>query len=189
MRSRTIDLPVDPLLLSSQQNKTGQETMTKKSIVRSVETLSCDAGWRNYHFVKIVTEDGITGWSEFDEGFGAPGVTAAIERLRRGWSARTPSSTNASMQSCFRRRVPLPAAWWRWRSARSRMRCSTSRPRRWVCPATNCSAEKSVTASGSTGRIARPGASITPTGTSRRSPASTASRRSGARCAKKALPR
>ena len=55
--------------------------MTRKSIVRSVETLSCDAGWRNYHFVKIVTEDGITGWSEFDEGFGAPGVTAAIERL------------------------------------------------------------------------------------------------------------
>jgi len=55
--------------------------MTKKSTIRSVETLSCDAGWRNYHFVKIVTEDGITGWSEFDEGFGAPGVTAAIERL------------------------------------------------------------------------------------------------------------
>ena len=40
--------------------------MTKKSVVKSVETLSCDAGWRNYHFVKIVTEDGITGWSEFD---------------------------------------------------------------------------------------------------------------------------
>src|SRR5438105_14100625 len=55
--------------------------MTKAAIIRSVEPRSCDAGWRNYHFVKIVTEDGITGWSEFDEGFGAPGVTAAIERL------------------------------------------------------------------------------------------------------------
>ena len=31
--------------------------------------------------VKIMTEDGIVGWSEYDEGFGAPGVTAAIERL------------------------------------------------------------------------------------------------------------
>jgi twitching motility protein PilT len=51
--------------------------MSKKTTVRSVETLSCDAGWRNYHFVKIVTEDGIVGWSEYDEGFGAPGVTAA----------------------------------------------------------------------------------------------------------------
>src|ERR1700716_1226194 len=55
--------------------------MTKSSNIRSVETLSCDAGWRNYHFVKIMTEDGIVGWSEYDEGFGAPGLTAAIERL------------------------------------------------------------------------------------------------------------
>src|SRR6202048_3481819 len=55
--------------------------MTKTSNIRSVETLSCDAGWRNYHFVKIMTEDGIVGWSEYDEGFGAPGVTTAIERL------------------------------------------------------------------------------------------------------------
>jgi L-alanine-DL-glutamate epimerase-like enolase superfamily enzyme len=55
--------------------------MKKATQIRSVETLACDAGWRNYHFVKIVTEDGIVGWSEYDEGFGAPGVTAAIDRL------------------------------------------------------------------------------------------------------------
>ena len=41
----------------------GPETMTKSSTIRSVETLSCDAGWRNYHFVKITTEDGIRDWS------------------------------------------------------------------------------------------------------------------------------
>jgi len=51
------------------------------SKVARIETLACDAGWRNYHFVKVSTADGIVGWSEFDEGFGAPGVTAAIERL------------------------------------------------------------------------------------------------------------
>ena len=49
--------------------------------VTSVETLHCDAGWRNYHFVKITTDDGVVGWSEFDEGFGAPGVSTIIERL------------------------------------------------------------------------------------------------------------
>jgi galactonate dehydratase len=49
--------------------------------VRSIETLACDAGWRNYHFVKITTDTGIVGWSEFDEGFGAPGVGTVIERL------------------------------------------------------------------------------------------------------------
>jgi galactonate dehydratase len=49
--------------------------------VAKLETRSCDAGWRNYHFVKITTDTGIVGWSEFDEGFGAPGLGAAIQRL------------------------------------------------------------------------------------------------------------
>jgi len=49
--------------------------------IQSIETLSCDAGWRNYHFCKITTDNGIVGWSEFDEGFGAPGVGTVIQRL------------------------------------------------------------------------------------------------------------
>ena len=49
--------------------------------VKSIETLACDAGWRDYHFVKLTTDTGIVGWSEFDEGFGAPGVGTVIERL------------------------------------------------------------------------------------------------------------
>jgi L-alanine-DL-glutamate epimerase-like enolase superfamily enzyme len=49
--------------------------------IAALETLHCDAGWRNYHFVKLTTTDGVVGWSEFDEGFGSPGVTAVIERL------------------------------------------------------------------------------------------------------------
>ena len=55
--------------------------MRVNSRIRSVETLACDAGWRNYYFVKVTTEDGVVGWSEYDEGFGAPGVGAAIEKL------------------------------------------------------------------------------------------------------------
>jgi L-alanine-DL-glutamate epimerase-like enolase superfamily enzyme len=49
--------------------------------VTAIETLSCDAGWRNYHFVKLTTDGGIVGWSEFAEGFGSPGVEAVIHRL------------------------------------------------------------------------------------------------------------
>ena len=49
--------------------------------IASLETRHCDAGWRNYHFVKLTTADGVTGWSEFDEDFGSPGVTTVIERL------------------------------------------------------------------------------------------------------------
>jgi galactonate dehydratase len=49
--------------------------------VAGLEILRCDAGWRNYHFLKLTTDSGIVGWSEFDEGFGSPGVGAVIERL------------------------------------------------------------------------------------------------------------
>jgi len=49
--------------------------------ISALETLACDAGWRNYHYVKLSTDDGLVGWSEFDEGFGAPGVGTAIQKL------------------------------------------------------------------------------------------------------------
>ena len=49
--------------------------------VSGLDILRCDAGWRNYHFLKLTTDEGITGWSEFDEGFGSPGVGAVIERM------------------------------------------------------------------------------------------------------------
>ena len=49
--------------------------------VATVETRHADAGWRNYHFCKITTEEGVVGWSEFDEGFGSPGVSTVIEAV------------------------------------------------------------------------------------------------------------
>jgi L-alanine-DL-glutamate epimerase-like enolase superfamily enzyme len=49
--------------------------------VSAIETLACDAGWRNYHFVKLTTSDGIVGWSEFSEDFGSPGIGAIIAKL------------------------------------------------------------------------------------------------------------
>lgn len=52
-----------------------------KTRVTELRTLSCGAAWRNYYFVKVTTEDGVVGWSEFDEGFGSPGVGAVIGQL------------------------------------------------------------------------------------------------------------
>lgn len=49
--------------------------------IAAVETLHCEAGWRNYHFCKVTTEDGIVGWSEFDEGFGSPGVSTVVDAV------------------------------------------------------------------------------------------------------------
>ena len=52
-----------------------------KDRIAKVETRACDAGWRNYYFVKITTTDGIVGWSEYDEGFGNPGIADVIARI------------------------------------------------------------------------------------------------------------
>ncbi len=49
--------------------------------INSLETRHCDAGWRNYHFVRVTTDDGVVGWSEYDENLGATGLTAVIEDM------------------------------------------------------------------------------------------------------------
>src|SRR5262245_14708615 len=56
--------------------------------VTSIETLVCDAGWRDYHFVKLTTDAGSVGWRELDEGFGSPGVGAVIVPLAPRVSGR-----------------------------------------------------------------------------------------------------
>jgi len=56
-------------------------SMATNPKIRELTTLSCSAAWRNYYFVKLVTDDGVVGWSEFDEGFGSPGVGAVIREL------------------------------------------------------------------------------------------------------------
>ena len=49
--------------------------------IERVETLACDAGWRNYNFLKITTDTGLVGWSEYDEAYGPPGLTDVIRRF------------------------------------------------------------------------------------------------------------
>ena len=44
--------------------------------IKSYETFKCDAGWRTFSFLKVVTDDGIVGWSEYNESFGSPGSPA-----------------------------------------------------------------------------------------------------------------
>ena len=63
--------------------------------VRAIETRHCDAGWRNFSFCKITTDDGLVGWSEYQEGFGSPGVTAVIEAMANRVVGADPYATEA----------------------------------------------------------------------------------------------
>jgi len=51
------------------------------AIVKSIEVMRCGAGWRNYAFVKIIGENGVVGWSEYDDTNGPPAIAALIEAL------------------------------------------------------------------------------------------------------------
>ena len=46
-----------------------------------IEDLHCDAGWRVNSFLKITTDEGIVGWAEYMEGYGAQGLTGVIRKL------------------------------------------------------------------------------------------------------------
>lgn len=61
--------------------------------ITAIEILHCDAGWRNFSFAKLTTDTGLVGWSEFQEGFGSPGVSAAIEGLTHLVINRDPRHT------------------------------------------------------------------------------------------------
>jgi galactonate dehydratase len=52
--------------------------------VKGYEVFKCDAGWRTFSFLKIMTADGIVGWSEYNESFGSPGLSGVIEAMMPG---------------------------------------------------------------------------------------------------------
>jgi galactonate dehydratase len=49
-------------------------------IVR-VEDFHADGGWRTLDFLKVTTDDGLVGWSEYNEGFGVGGVTELVHKF------------------------------------------------------------------------------------------------------------
>ena len=49
--------------------------------ITGIETFAADAGWRSACYLKIVTDSGVIGWSEYGEHFGTAGVTGVIHAL------------------------------------------------------------------------------------------------------------
>ena len=79
--------------------------------VTKVETLACDAGWRNYHFVKLTTDERHRRLERVRRG-----LRLARRRrrdraaCRRAWSGSRSASTSASMPSSIAPPGRLPAA-------------------------------------------------------------------------------
>jgi len=76
--------------------------------ITGLETLHCDAGWRNFSFLKLTTDNGIVGYSEYQEGFGSPGVTTVIESLADQVIGKNPRATEKIYADLYA--VTRPAA-------------------------------------------------------------------------------
>ena len=90
--------------------------------IARIEDLHCDAGWRTFSFLKITTDDGITGWSEYTEADGSRGLTGVIHGLAEPLIGQDPRpvqqiSSACGCARCRRRAASTPA-----RSPRSRTR-------------------------------------------------------------------
>ena len=65
------------------------------------ETLHCDAGWRVFSFLKLTTDEGLTGISEYNACYGSPGLTGVIERLAALLVGSNPSSNEQLSQRLY----------------------------------------------------------------------------------------
>src|SRR5688572_294816 len=63
--------------------------------IAQIESLHADAGWRTYDFLKLTTDTGLVGWSEYNESFGGQGVSAMIERLAPAIIGKDPRAFEA----------------------------------------------------------------------------------------------
>src|SRR5215207_4101751 len=73
-----------------------------------IEDLHCNAGWRDFSFLKITTDDGLIGWSEYNEGYGSAGLTAVIRRMAQDLIGHDPRPIERIMarQQAITRQAP-----------------------------------------------------------------------------------
>ena len=69
--------------------------------ITGCETLHCGAGWRNFSFLKILTDEGLTGIAEYNESYGSKGLTAVIEALMETIGGRNPCNHEAISQQLY----------------------------------------------------------------------------------------
>jgi galactonate dehydratase len=69
--------------------------------IARVERLHADAGQRNFDFLKLTTDDGLVGWSEYNESFGGLGVSAVIDGLAPQVIGRDPRAYEAIVTQLY----------------------------------------------------------------------------------------
>lgn len=63
--------------------------------IAKIEDLHCAAGWRTFSFLKVTTDDGLIGWSEYTEGDGSRGLTSVIHGMAEALIGHDPRPVQA----------------------------------------------------------------------------------------------
>ena len=74
--------------------------------IAKIEDLHANAGWRTTSFLKITTDDGIVGWSEYNENVGNAGLTATIRALSDRLIGQDPMRTEWILAQLYTHSVP-----------------------------------------------------------------------------------
>ena len=70
--------------------------------IANLETFHADGGWRVFSYLKLTTDEGLIGWAEYAEGFGAGGLTPLLQRFApvvTGMDPRAVGKISASLQA------------------------------------------------------------------------------------------
>lgn len=76
--------------------------------ITAIEDLHCDAGWRVWSFLKVTTDEGVTGWSEYNESYGSKGLTGVIRKLAEPLIGRDPRAVEAISAELYARTRQAP---------------------------------------------------------------------------------
>jgi galactonate dehydratase len=76
--------------------------------IARIEDLHCDAGWRTFSFLKVTTDDGLEGWSEYTEADGSRGLSAVIHGMAEALIGQDPRPIQAIMSHLYVRQVQAP---------------------------------------------------------------------------------
>ena len=76
--------------------------------ISRIVDLHADAGWRVFSFLKIETDAGLVGWSEYNESYGSRGLTAVIMKLAELLIGRDPRPVELITENLYARTRQAP---------------------------------------------------------------------------------
>jgi galactonate dehydratase len=121
-----------------------------------IEDLHADGAWTTFSFLKVTTDDGLIGWSEYTEGSGSPGLTSVIHALGEALIGQDPRPVQQVASALYQRTVQAPGGVNSRAAAALEHALWDIKGKASACRSTNCSAARCVIACKSTGRIAGP---------------------------------